>query len=71
MQKIRRERGKSLLREMNDVYGPALARSRIHFALDPRGITFRETSTTGKVFAVVVRNGRVVRSNLAPYAKVF
>ncbi len=71
MQRIRHEPGKELLRELNAAYGPALARSRIRFALGPHGITFSETSTTGKTFTVVVRNGRIVHSNVEPYAKAF
>jgi hypothetical protein len=56
---------------MKAAYGPELSRSRIHYTLTPSGITFTEKSATGKVFRVVVRHGRVKRSNIAPYSKVF
>ena len=71
MQKIRHEPAKSLLHDLKAAFGPELAGSRIRFALDPHGITFSETSTTGKAFTVVVRDGRVVHSNVEPYAKAF
>jgi hypothetical protein len=71
MQEIRKEPRARLLHDMTAAYGAALARSRIHYTLTPGGITFTEQSTTGKVFRVIVQHGRVRRSNISPYSKVF
>ncbi len=71
MQRIRREPHPQLLRDMNAAYGGELAHSRIRDTLIPGGIIFTETSATGKVFRVVVTDGRITRSNIAPYSKVF
>jgi hypothetical protein len=71
MQRIRHEPRRQLLRDLKSAYGPALARSRIRYALTAHGITFTEPSTTGKVFRVVVVDGRIAHANVEPYAKVF
>jgi hypothetical protein len=71
MQKIRREPGPQLARDLQAAYGKQLAHSRIHYELTANGVTFTETSTTGKRFEVVVAHGKVVQSNVRPYALVF
>jgi hypothetical protein len=71
MQEIRKEPGPRLLHNMKAAYGAPLAQSRIRYTLTPNGITFTETSFTHKRFQVIVRNGRIARSNVEPYAKVF
>jgi hypothetical protein len=71
MQKIRKESGPQILRDMRATYGPALTHSRIRYRLTVGGITFTETSSTGKTFRVVVVHGRIAHSNVEPYAKVF
>ena len=71
MQKIRRQPAARLLRNMKAAYGPALARSHIHYTLTPTGITFTETANTGHTFRVTIKHGHIAHSNVAPYAKVF
>jgi len=44
---------------------------RIRFAIRNGGATFSERSPTGRRFVVVVRNGRIVRENVKPFAFVF
>ena len=70
-QKIRKQPGLQLLREMKAAYGSALAKSRVRYVLTPHGITLTEKSATGRQFSVDVVHGRIKRSNVAPYAKVF
>jgi hypothetical protein len=43
----------------------------IRYAIRSDGVTFTESSTTGRRFVVVVRNGRIVRENVKPLAFVF
>ena len=73
MQRIRRERGKgSFLRDMNAAYGHALAGSQISASRSTNTESpSRRRASPGRSSPIVVRNGRIVRSNLAPYAKVF
>jgi hypothetical protein len=71
MQAIRKENGSKLVHEMKTEFGAELARSRIRWSLTPNGITFIEESVTGRTFRVIVEHGRIVRSNVRPYAKVF
>ncbi len=68
VQRIRREPGPALERELKAAY-PNLR--RIRYRLTPTGVTFGETSPTGRRFEVVVSKGRIVRQNLEPYAFVF
>ncbi|HEY4349551.1 MAG TPA: hypothetical protein VGM80_18380 [Gaiellaceae bacterium] len=70
MQDIRKEQGRRLLRDAHAAY-PQLATSRIELKLTANGVTFSEASATGKRFEVVVAAGRISKSNVAPYAKVF
>jgi hypothetical protein len=71
MQQIRKEHGHQLLSDIHTNYGHALAHSRIHYTLTANGITFTETSTSGKQFKVMISHGRIVRQNLKPYTLVF
>jgi hypothetical protein len=68
MQQIRKLDGAAFERALRSAY-PRLG--RIQYTLTSRGVTFTETSSTGKRFEVVVRDGRIVRQNLKPYAVVF
>jgi len=68
MQQIRKLDGPAFERELHRAY-PRLG--RIRYTLTERGVTFSETSSTGRRFEVVVRDGRIVRQNLKPYAVVF
>jgi hypothetical protein len=70
MQKIRKEPGPELLRDMKAAYGADLAGSRIRYALTAGGITFTEKSTSGKLFHVAVVHGRIAHNNVEPYAFV-
>jgi hypothetical protein len=52
-------------------YSRDLAHSPIRIAvLGPATLRFTEISPTGKQFRVIVRNGRIERENLRPYASV-
>ncbi len=70
VQRLRQEPPARALRDLRAAY-PALARSAIRIAATQAGLVLSETSPTGKRFAVVVANGRIVRRNLKPYAFVF
>jgi hypothetical protein len=71
MQQIRKEHGQQLLDDIKTAYGHALQHSNIHYTLTRDGITFTETSVTGRQFRVVIANRRIRYSNLKPYAFVF
>jgi hypothetical protein len=66
VQRIRKEEPHSAVRELS-----ARAHGRIRFAATRDGVTFWESSPTGKRFEVVVRHRRIVRQNLKPSALVF
>jgi hypothetical protein len=66
---IRRERPTQALRDLRAAYGKQLAHSRIRIrALGADELEFSERSTTGKTFIVIVRNGRITKKNVSPYA---
>ena len=71
MQQLRKEQGQQLLHAISAAYGQQLTHSRIRIKLSPGGVTFSETSTTGKRFQIVIRNRRIRDSNVEPYAQVF
>jgi hypothetical protein len=64
--RIRKEEPRAAVRDL--AAGP---HGRIRFRATRDGITFWETSPTGKRFTVVVRHGRILRQNVKPYAFVF
>ena len=68
MQQIRKLDGAAFERELQRAY-PRLG--RIRYTLTERGVIFTETSSTGRRFEVVVRDGRIARENLKPYAVVY
>lgn len=68
---IRREPAAQARRDLYAAYGQRLRRSAIRIAVDGADLTFSERSSTGELFTVVVRNGRIARKNLEPYAFVF
>ena len=70
VQQLRKKPPAQALRALRASY-PDLARSSIHIVQTAAGLTFSETSPTGKQFTVIVSNGRIVKHNLEPYAFVF
>ena len=70
VQRIRREPGPQLERDLRATFGDRLARSRIRYRLTADGVRFWETSPTGKRLEVVVEHGRIARHNLEPYTSV-
>jgi hypothetical protein len=76
MQQLRRRPG-----AIAGAYGPALVRlpsrtssppaGRIGYGIGSGGVTFRETSRTGRRFYVRVERGRIVETNLRSLAFVF
>jgi hypothetical protein len=69
---IRKEPPDQALRDLHTAYGTQLADSKIHINEHATNeLVFSETSTTGKTFSVTVRNGKIVKQNLKPYAFAF
>lgn len=69
---IRSEQPTKALHDLRAAYGKRLSHSRIRIkALSATELEFSERSTTGKTFIVIVRNGRIVKKNVSPYAFVF
>lgn len=71
VQKIRRESPAQARRDLYAAYGRALRASAIRISARGNTLTFSERSPTGKLFTVVVRNGRIAEKNVEPYAFVF
>lgn len=71
VQTIRREAPAQARRDLYAAYGSALRRNAIRISTDGSQLTFSERSATGKLFEVVLHNGRIVRKNVEPYAFVF
>jgi hypothetical protein len=74
MHRIRKETGRLLVDDLSRypiVRGASPPVGTIGYALTAEGVTFVERSPTGKRFFVQVRNGRIHRSNVKPYAFVF
>jgi len=67
-QQIRKLNGAAFEREFHRHYPRP---GGIRYTLTERGVTFTETSSTGKRFEVVVRDGRIAGQNLNPYAVVY
>jgi hypothetical protein len=71
VQQIRRERPAQAIRDLQRVYGKALAKSAIRLSAERGDLVFRERSTTGRLFTVVVRGGKIAHQNVRPFAFVF
>jgi hypothetical protein len=72
MHELRREPATPAKAAIIRVYGKQLAQSPIRIAVvNPTTLQFTERSSTGKTFAVTVRNGRISKQNLKPYGFVF
>ena len=72
MQQLRKEPAAQARRNILQTYSRDLAHSPIEVAVaGPTTLRFSEASPTGKTFTVTVRNGRIRRENLKPYAFVF
>ena len=72
VQKIRHETPAKAVHDLQTSYGSQLAHGHIHITTqNPNELVFTETSTTGKTFTVTVRNGRISKQNLKPYAFVY
>lgn len=77
---IRREPLASIAGALSSAYkhgvlriaGPAPASSgEIGYAVTSTGVTFSDRSTTGRVFSVQVKDGRIARQNVKPLGYVF
>lgn len=68
---IRREPPSRAARGLNSDYRRSLERSGIRISTNGANLVFTTRSTTGKVFTVRVRNGRISQQNVRPYAFVF
>lgn len=81
MQQLRRLTGAGLVRALRTEFGTALAvladpdarpeAGRIGYWAGEDRTVFRRVSTTGRVFEVEVRDGRIARDNLGELASVF
>ena len=81
MHRIRKLTGAPLRAALRQRYGAALAElrsptaplraKRVGYVVRVDGVTFVERSETGRLFSVVVRNGRIVRQNVKPLGFVF
>jgi hypothetical protein len=71
MHRLRKQSGDALARALRQTYGAKFSRSHIEFEPSARGGVFSERSETGKLFRVVIEDGRITRQNLKPYAFVF
>lgn len=71
MHTLRKLNGQELLDALHTTFGSTLANSRIRVKPTPDGAVFSEQSPTGKTFIVAIRDGRIVKQNLKPYAFVF
>lgn len=72
MHQLRSEPAAQAKADILRAYCKPLAHSSIKIAVvDPTTLQFTERSSTGKTFAVTVRNGRISKQNLKPYAFVF
>jgi hypothetical protein len=81
MHTIRKLAGSRLVGELYAAYGDRITRlrslgeepgaSRIGYLPTADGVIFVERSLTGRRFTVTIRNGKIKRQNLKPYAFVF
>ena len=72
MHELRREPATSAKAAIVRVYGTQLAQSPIRIVVvNPTTLQFTERSSTGKTFAVTLRNGHISKQNLKPYGFVF
>jgi hypothetical protein len=72
MQKLRKEPAARAKLDIQGAYGEQLAHSPITIVVvNPTTLRFTERSGTGKLFSVIVRDGRIAAQNLKPYGFVF
>ena len=72
MHELRKESATQAKTDISRAYGKQLAHSPIKITVvDAITLQFTERSSTGKSFAVTVRNGRISKQNLKPYGFVF
>jgi hypothetical protein len=81
LHELRKLTGRRLVGALTAAYGNRIDRlprltarassNRISYVLTPGGVTFIESSPTGRRFTVIVKKGRITRQNLEPYAFVF
>ena len=81
MHEIRKLTGRRLVAALTAAYGDHIVRltgsgagleaDRIGYVPTSAGVTFVESSPTGRRFVVTIRKGRIVRQNLKPYAFTF
>jgi hypothetical protein len=72
MHTLRKEPAAQAKADIQDTYGKQLARSPITITVvDPATLRFTERSGTGKLFAIIVHDGRIKTQNLKPYGFVF
>jgi hypothetical protein len=72
MHQLRSEPAAQAKADILRAYGKPLTHSSIKIAVvDPTTLQFTERSSSGKTFAVTVRNGRISKQNLKPYGFVF
>jgi hypothetical protein len=71
VQQLRHEPPAQAIRDLKRVYAKPLARSPIRMTVRHGALVFSERSSTGRLFTVVVRDGKIAHQNVKPFAFAF